>query len=127
MKATDKLLLSLTGKKIEERDLGEYDGSGESRRFSAGKYTILANSIFDYSSYEQYYKLKIFSPEGTEYKAELRKERTDLWDIPIILSLDGDKLMVCQSNCNDNKTIEDIVSVFPQINWLKINPKNSKK
>ena len=45
----------LTGKKLEERDLGEYDGSGESRRFSAGKYTILANSIFDYSSYEQYY------------------------------------------------------------------------
>ena len=92
----------LTGKKLEERDLGEYDGSGESRRFSAGKYTILANSIFDYSSYEQYYKLKIFSPEGTEYKAELRKERTDLWDIPIILSLDGDKLMVpVQTSAND--------------------------
>lgn len=36
--------------------------------------------------------------------------------------LDGDKLIVCQSNCNDNKTIEDIISVFPQINWLKINP-----
>lgn len=84
----------LTGKKLEQRDLGDYDGSGESVRFNAGNYTILADSIFDYSSYEQYYKLKIISPEGKEYKAELRKERTDLWGIPLILSLDGDKLMV---------------------------------
>ena len=84
----------LTGKKLEERDLGDNDGSGESSRFNAGNYTILADSIYDYSSYEQYYKLKIVSPEGKEYQADLRKERTDFWDIPIILSLDEDKLMV---------------------------------
>jgi len=36
--------------------------------------------------------------------------------------LDNDKLVVCQSNCDDEKTIRDIISVFPQVNWLKINP-----
>ena len=84
----------LTGEKTDERDLGENDDSGNYERFTAGKYTILAKSVYDRSSDEPYYKLKTISSEGEEKCVEIKKDHTDLGYIPLILSTDDDKLMV---------------------------------
>ena len=92
----------LSGKKLEERDLGENDGSDEGCRFNAGKYVIRAESAFDNSTSDSFYILKITSSEGEEHCVEIKKDRIGLWDIPIILSLDGDKLMVpVKTSTND--------------------------
>ena len=92
----------LTGEKTDERDLGEKDGSDEGCRFNAGKYVIRAESAFDNSTSDSFYILKITSSEGEEHCVEIKKDRIGLWDIPIILSLDGDKLMVpVKTSTND--------------------------
>ena len=92
----------LTGEKTDERDLGENDGSDEGCRFNAGKYVIRAESAFDNSTSDSFYILKITSSEGEEHCVEIKKDRIGLWDIPIILSLDGDKLMVpVKTSTND--------------------------
>lgn len=84
----------LTGEKTDERDLGENDGSGDYERFIAGKYIVLAKSEYDISSDKSYYKLKIISSEGEEHIVVIKPDCYYLGGIPIILSLDDDRLMV---------------------------------
>ena len=84
----------LTGKKLAERNLGENDGTGEKIRFNVGKYKVQAESIYDNTSQDPYYFLKIFSPEGEEFNVELRKDCTGLLYIPIIVPLDDARILV---------------------------------
>ena len=84
----------LTGEKTDERDLGENDGSGDYERFIAGKYIVLAKSEYDISSDKSSYKLKIISSEGEEHIVVIKSDCYYLGGIPIILSLDDDRLMV---------------------------------
>ncbi len=94
----------LTGEKTDERDLGAYDGSGDYERFTAGEYTVLAKSEYDYSSYEPYYQFRIISSDGEEHRVDIKKDHTDLGGIPIILPLDDDKLLVPFSWTSTNES-----------------------
>ena len=87
----------LTGKKLAERKPGNsYDSFGEKDLFRIGKYTIMAESVFDMgaSSSGFYYVLNIYTPEGKDYHIELKKDRTDLDYTPGILPLGEDRLLV---------------------------------
>lgn len=86
----------LTGKKLAERKpANSYESFGEKDLFRIGKYTILAEGVFDTgSSSDFYYVLSIFTPEGEEYHIELKKDRTDLDYVPAILPLGEDRILV---------------------------------
>ena len=93
----------LTGKKLDERDLGSsYAGFGSKTRIQSGKYTILAENAFEPATTETYFSLDIYSPQGKECNVKIKKERKDLNSTSIILPLDEDKLLVPFTQTADN-------------------------
>ncbi|MBQ2155280.1 MAG: extracellular solute-binding protein, partial [Clostridiales bacterium] len=86
----------LTGKKLDERALSESYSGFSKALFQVGDYSILAESATDQgsSSSEFYYVLTIIPSEGKEYNVQLKKERTDLFSVSVVLPLDEDRLLV---------------------------------
>ena len=84
-----------TGEKLEEREHSEDQlSNGYSSLFRAGKYTVLVRRMFDEQSHIAFYALDIESSDGQQNHVEVRKESTSLSHIPMILSLEGDKLLI---------------------------------
>ncbi len=85
----------LTGKKLNERDLGSsFEVFGDKTRIQAGKYTVLIGAGFDSTTFEPYCSLDIFSSQGKECEVKIQKEHKELNTNFVILPLDDDKLLV---------------------------------
>ena len=85
----------LTGKKLNERDLGSsFEVFGDKTRIQAGKYTVLIGAGFDSTTFEPYCSLDIFSSQGKECEVKIQKEHKELNTTFVILPLDEDKLLV---------------------------------
>ena len=85
----------LTGKKLNERDLGSsFEVFGDKTRIQAGKYTVLIGTGFDSTTFEPYCSLDIFSSQGKECEVKIQKEHKELNTTFVILPLDDDKLLV---------------------------------
>ena len=85
----------LTGKKLNERDLGSsFEVFGDKTRVQAGKYTVLIGAGFDSTTFEPYCSLDIFSSQGKECEVKIQKEHKELNTTFVILPLDDDKLLV---------------------------------
>ena len=85
----------LTGKKLNERDLGSsFEVFGDKTRVQAGKYTVLIGAGFDSTTFEPYCSLDIFSSQGKECEVKIQKEHKELNTTFVILPLDEDKLLV---------------------------------
>ena len=85
----------LTGKKLNERDLGSsFEVFGDKTRIQAGKYTVLVGAGFDSTTFEPYCSLDIFSSQGKECEVKIQKEHKELNTTFVILPLDDDKLLV---------------------------------
>ena len=85
----------LTGKKLNERDLGSsFEVFGDKTRIQAGKYTVLIGAGFDSTTFEPYCSLDIFSSQGKECEVKIQKEHKELNTTFVILPLDDDKLLV---------------------------------
>ena len=98
----------LTGEKLAEREISESYGSfGEKDLFRIGRYTILAETVFDNStgSSDYYNLLKIISSEGEECSVKLKKDPIDLNSTSVILPIDEDKLLVPFTQTSDNNPV----------------------
>ena len=96
----------LTGEKLCERNLGKLDGSsGSKSRFKVGQYNIIAEQTYDLATCYSYFCLKITSSEGSESHVELKKERTGLWYIPIIMPIDEGKILVPITQTSTNNPV----------------------
>ena len=96
----------LTGEKLCERNLGKLDGSsGSKSRFKVGQYNIIAEQTYDPIMFYPYFCLKISSSEGIESYVELKKERTGLWYIPIIIPIDEGKILVPITQTSTNNPV----------------------
>ena len=85
----------LTGKKLNERDLGSsFEVFGDKTRIQAGKYTVLIGAGFDSTTFEPYCSLDIYSSQGKECEVKIQKEHKELNTTFVILPLDEDKLLV---------------------------------
>ena len=85
----------LTGKKLNERDLGSsFEVFGDKTRIQAGKYTVLIGAGFDSTTFEPYCSLDIYSSQGKECNVKIQKEHKELNTTFVILPLDDDKLLV---------------------------------
>ena len=85
----------LTGKKLNERDLGSsFEVFGDKTRIQAGKYTVLIGAGFDATTFEPYCSLDIYSSQGKECNVKIQKEHKELNTTFVILPLDDDKLLV---------------------------------
>ena len=85
----------LTGKKLNERDLGSsFEVFGDKTRIQAGKYTVLVGAGFDATTFEPYCSLDIYSSQGKECNVKIQKEHKELNTTFVILPLDDDKLLV---------------------------------
>ena len=85
----------LTGKKLNERDLGSsFEVFGDKTRIQAGKYTVLIGAGFDATTFEPYCSIDIYSSQGKECNVKIQKEHKELNTTFVILPLDDDKLLV---------------------------------
>ena len=84
-----------TGEKLEEREHNiEETSVGYKTLFRVGKYTVLSGTVFDDDTHDVYFALDIESSDGKQHHVNLKKEQTSLQYIPMILPLEGDKLLV---------------------------------
>lgn len=84
-----------TGEKLEERDHDVEQGAlGFKTLLRAGEYTILASHVADNKSRDFYFTLDIYSSEGEQYLVGIRKEHMQLSNIPVVIALSGNKLLV---------------------------------
>lgn len=83
-----------TGEKTGEREhRKDQIINGNKSLFRVGKYTVLAGTVFDDDTHDVFFTLDIESSDG-QHHVEVRKENTSFSNIPMILPLEGDRLLV---------------------------------
>ncbi len=83
-----------TGEKTGEREhRKDQIINGNKSLFRVGKYTVLAGTVFDDDTHDVFFTLDIESSDG-QHHVEVRKENTSFSNIPMILPLEEDRLLV---------------------------------
>lgn len=83
-----------TGEKIEGREHSKDQIiNGNKSLFRVGKYTVHAGTVFDDDTHDVFFTLDIESSDG-QHHVEVRKENTSFSNIPMILPLEEDRLLV---------------------------------
>lgn len=83
-----------TGEKTGEREHSKDQIiNGNKSLFRVGKYTVLAGTVFDDDTHDVFFTLDIESSDG-QHHVEVRKENTSFSNIPMILPLEEDRLLV---------------------------------